>query len=314
MNGIAATVGANGRQDMFYLDPAFSMKQRFWDGTKWTAQEYSLGGTFTSVPVAVATLTPLVLVVKGPPPALEETVPASLSPGTAPATPAPAPTIKPILGGIGRATEQRLDVFGIGTDYAMYHKALLGAPADNPGSPGRTWAGFSRVPPPPLCSVATYTCLGWGRDYAMRTIGSGMTTRGRAPWGNLDGKFSSAATVVSSGAGQMDVFARGSDFTLRHRSFANNTWSSDWENLSDQINLLASPPVAVSWGANRLDVLFAVRNLDGTIIHRWWDGMIWNDWEQVMGSTNLAFTSMPAAVTWGPESSGRVRSWHRLCL
>jgi hypothetical protein len=79
------------------------------------------------------------------------------------------------------------------------------------------------------------------------------------------------------------VFARGADFTLRHRRNANGVWSDDWQSLGGS---LASPPVAVSWGLNRMDV-FAV----GT-----WDSEIWSDWESLGGS----LTQTPSVVAWPP--------------
>ncbi len=111
-------------------------------------------------------------------------------------------------------------------------------------------------------------------------------------WQRLGGTFSSTVSAASMELGQLDVFARGADFTLRHRSLLGFTWSSDWQNLGGP---LASPPVAVSWGTDRLDV-FAVGN-SGGLIHRWWDGQLWSDWEDLGGT----LTATPAAVTWGPD-------------
>ena len=41
--------------------------------------------------------------------------------------------------------------------------------------------------------------------------------------------------------------------------------------------------------------MFAVFN-DGTLQHIWWDGAIWNDWENLGGN----YQGEPAAVSWGP--------------
>ena len=66
---------------------------------------------------------------------------------------------------------------------------------------------------------------------------------------------------------------------LKAKSTTGSTWSPDWQNLGGS---LASPPVAATWGPNRLDV-FAV-DTGGGLIHRWWDGELWNDWEDLGGS------------------------------
>jgi len=199
------------------------------------------------------------------------------------------------MGGALTATQPHLDVFGIGVDYAMYHKGQWGAAADDTGA-WESLGGAFTSSPSVLALDGHIHVFGVGTDYSLyHQVFDGTAWSGS--WERLGGSFSSAASPVSWGPGHIDLFARGSDFTLRHRSFDNNTWSSDWQNLGES---LASPPVAVSWGPNRLDV-FAVRNSDGALIHRWWDGMIWNDWEHVAGSKDLTFTSMPAAATWGPN-------------
>lgn len=290
MNGIAATIGASGRQDMFYLNPDFALKQRFWDGTRWTYDWINLGGIFTSVPVAVATM-------DKPPPINKQTAaaqPASAAP-IAPATTGNTSGMSEKFVPLPIPLVQRLDVFGLGLDYAMYHKTLWGQPADSPG-PWDRLGGIFTSTPAAIALDGTIHVFGLGTDYSMyhrASNGNAWPT----DWERLGGFFSSAASVVSWGSGRLDVFARGADFTLRHRSFEGNTWSSDWQNLGGS---LASPPIAVTWGPNRLDV-FAVGHDDGRIIHRWWDGSIWNDWETVAGTKDLVFTSMPAAVTWGPN-------------
>ncbi len=319
MNGIAMTVGMSGRQDLFFLDQNFAMQQRFWDGTQWTNDWIQLGGVFNTVPVAVASVGKELTVATGTfstttstqleKAAVSGGTPAPAPAGTADATLKAAGAKGVIHGGSVSSAEseklvhlnpglfrdvQRLDVFGLGTDYAMYHKALLGAAANSPGG-WENLGGIFTSAPAAIALDGQVHVFGLGTDYSMfRKVwnGSSWTTQ----WERLGGYFSSAPTVVSQGPGQFDVFARGADFTLRHRNFANGNWTNDWQNLG---NSLASPPVAASWGPNRLDI-FAIANADGGIIHRWWDGMIWNDWEHIAGTKNLVFTSMPAAASWAP--------------
>ena len=65
-----------------------------------------------------------------------------------------------------------------------------------------------------------------------------------------------------------------------------------WESLG---GVVTSPPRAVSWGPDRLD-LFALGQ-DHGLWHRWWDGANWGGWESLGG----ALTSPPDAVSWGPN-------------
>ena len=63
-----------------------------------------------------------------------------------------------------------------------------------------------------------------------------------------------------------------------------------WESLGGQIT---SRPSAVSWAANRIDVV--ARGLDSGVWHRWWDGASWLGWESLGGLIHGA----PAICSWG---------------
>lgn len=76
----------------------------------------------------------------------------------------------------------------------------------------------------------------------------------------------------SWGRDRIDIFARGADDSLSHRSFANG-WSQ-WESLG---GVLGSAPAASSWGAGRLDVF--VRGGDNMLWHKWYDLNGWSVWE-----------------------------------
>jgi hypothetical protein len=81
-----------------------------------------------------------------------------------------------------------------------------------------------------------------------------------------------------------------------------------WESLG---GVITSPPTAVSWGSDRLD-LFA-NGTDSALWHRWWDGRAWGGWESLGGK----LTSPPSAVCWGANridvfALGTDRAlWHR---
>ncbi|OFI06680.1 hypothetical protein CLOACE_08350 [Clostridium acetireducens DSM 10703] len=83
-------------------------------------------------------------------------------------------------------------------------------------------------------------------------------------------------------------------FTLENLSDTTpkDNWSR-WENLGG-INI-SSAPAAASWARNRLDVFAMGENR--ALWHKWWDGVRWNNWEDLSG----VITSAPAAVSWGPN-------------
>ncbi|MEN6368278.1 MAG: C1 family peptidase [Thermotogota bacterium] len=67
-----------------------------------------------------------------------------------------------------------------------------------------------------------------------------------------------------------------------------------WESLG---GIITSKPSAVSWGANRIDVV--ARGTDSAVWHRWWDGTAWRGWESLGGIIHGA----PAICSW---ASGRL--------
>ncbi len=261
MHGIAATTCAPNHIDIFYLDPDFAMAHKSWDGTQWHFGWDKLGGIFTSVPAAVASR--------------------ARPPSTGTADPSPA--------AVNLAC--RVDVFGLGLDYAMYHQTIWnGVPAQNP-----QWSSlggiFTSAPAAVAWQGGRIDVFGLGLDRAMyRKFWNGAAWSNQ--WERLGGTFSSEASVVSWAPNRIDVFVRGADYTLRHRGFNQTAPLTDWENLGGS---LASAPAAVSWEQDRLDI-FAVGH-DGALWHRWWDGSIWNDWESLGGN----FSAAPSAVAWGPN-------------
>lgn len=302
MKGIAATVGQGGRRDFFWLAGGFSMTAS--SPVRGLGFNLNLGGIFTSVPAAAASM---VRAVGGVHPgggtllgneraerAFSETAGVSSETGAAGGE----------TGASGRAGGavmhghlddlipriQQVDLFGLGLDYAMYHKALRGDYDDHDLGPWHRLGGeFTSAPAAIAWAGSRVDVFGVGLDHALYT----RTRRGdiwTPDWQSLGGAFTSAASLVSNGPNQLHVFARGADFTLRRNQNDGSAWFG-WQNLGGN---LASPPVVVSWGPDRLDV-FAIFK-DGALWHRWWDGQIWNDWESLGGS----YTGEPAAASWEP--------------
>ena len=202
---------------------------------------------------------------------------------------APSP-VEPSLG-----IAPRLDLFGLGTDYAMWQQTIWSSvPDQNP-----TWQSLGGS------FLSTPAVIAWNGRMDVFALGTDLAVFHRAwdgnswsaAWERLGGIMSSEVSAVSLGPDRLDIFARGSDYTLRHRTFDGSAWLTDWENFGGS---LASQPVTVSWGPNRIDV-FAVSK-DGSMAHKWWDGSLWNEWETLsIASPGLTYTGIPAVVTWGPN-------------
>src|SRR5579885_2855667 len=229
MKGIAATVGGGGRRDFFWLDQNYAMNTQ--SPVRGGGFNLNFGGIFTSVPVAAAAL--------AHPPIVA-------NPGAVLGSPmAAGPAVRPIgpIGGL--PATHRLDLFGLGLDYAMYHKRFWGTFDRNDNqNPWQNLGGiFTSAPAAIAWANERVDVFGLGTDHAM-----------------------------------YQKTARGNDFTCR----GNHSDGTTWFGFQNHGGSLASPPVAVSWGPARID-LFAIFH-DGALWHRWWDGQIWNEWESLGGN------------------------------
>jgi hypothetical protein len=82
-------------------------------------------------------------------------------------------------------------------------------------------------------------------------------------------------------------------YWARGVALAGVKWSG-WESLG---GTLTSRPQAVSWAANRIDVV--ARGNDSSVVHKWWNGSSWQGWESLGGFIHGA----PAICSW---KSGRL--------
>src|ERR1035438_5245772 len=94
----------------------------------------------------------------------------------------------------------RLDVFGLGTDYAMYHKAWLG----NSWQPQWEYLGGKFNSPPAVASWAAnrLDVFGLGTDNAMYHK-AWLGNSWQPQWEGLGGKFNSPPAVASWAANQV---------------------------------------------------------------------------------------------------------------
>jgi hypothetical protein len=180
----------------------------------------------------------------------------------------------------------RLDIFAVGTDSALWHRWWDG----NAWGGWESLGGVLQSPP----SVAAWgpnrlDVFVVGTDSAMwHKWWDGNTWH---DWESLGGILESPPTVVSWAPNRLDVFARGTDSALWHRWWDGNAWGG-WESLG---GVLTSPPAAAAWGPNRLDVF--VRGTDSAMWHKWWDGNAWGGWESLDG----VLESPPTVVSWDED-------------
>jgi len=112
-------------------------------------------------------------------------------------------------------------------------------------------------------------------------------------WFSLGGVLASGPDASSWGSSRADVFFRGADNALWHKS-----WYGAWSNSESLGGYVTADPGVASWGPNRVDVF--VRGSDNQMWHKWGDGSSnWSGWEAQGGS----LTSGPDVASWG---SGRL--------
>ena len=177
----------------------------------------------------------------------------------------------------------RLDIFVVGTDSALWHRWWDGS----------SWGGWESlggiiVSAPEVVSWNTnrLDVFALGTDHALwHRWWDGSSWGG---WESLGGILTSPVSAVSWAPNRLDVFGVGTDSALWHRWWDGSSWGG-WESLG---GVLTSPPKAVAWGPNRIDV-FAL-GLDNALWHRWWDGSSWGGWESLGG----ILESTPKAVSW----------------
>lgn len=114
-------------------------------------------------------------------------------------------------------------------------------------------------------------------------------------WHSLGGYILSGPQATSSSFNRLDLFVRGSDNGLWHRSFNGSTWTN-WEPLG---GVMASDPAAVNSGNGQIDVFTR-----GTDNHLWritYNGTNWNRWS--LADPNGILTSAPTVCS---PSAGRL--------
>ncbi len=177
----------------------------------------------------------------------------------------------------------RIDVFAMGDDSALYHRWWDGS----------NWGGWESLGGIIMSQPAA---VSWGPNRLdVFAVGTDSAMYHRwwdgsnwGGWESLGGILQSRPVAVSWAPNRLDVFAVGTDHALWHRWWDGSSWGG-WESLG---GILDGVPAAVAWDTDRLDV-FAV-GTDHALWHRWWDGSSWGGWESLGG----VLTGDPAVVSW----------------
>jgi hypothetical protein len=164
----------------------------------------------------------------------------------------------------------RLDVFGVGLDRALWHKWWN----------GNRWSEWENLggqleSTPAAVSWAPNRIDVFGRRATDNSLYHKWWDGSRwHAWESLGGTLLSGPTVSSRGLDRLDVFGReATDSSLCHKWWDGSRWHN-WENLGGK---LSASPAAVSWSSSRIDVFG--RWTDNTLWQQWWNGSSWSGWQ-----------------------------------
>jgi hypothetical protein len=145
------------------------------------------------------------------------------------------------LGGCFRASPAavnwgagRLDVFGLGTNLGMYHRAWVSGAAVTDWEPlGGT---FDSSPAVVSWGPNRLDIFGLGTDDSMyhKAWNGNQWLPSITDWEPLGGAFVSAPAVISAEPNRLDIFGLGTDDSMYHKAWDGNQWLpsvTDWEPL-----------------------------------------------------------------------------------
>lgn len=180
----------------------------------------------------------------------------------------------------------RLDVFVLGLDSAVHHRAgTVGGAFDDWESLG---GRFTSAPSAVSWSPGRVDVFGRGLDGAVWT--TYWTGSSWVPWYSLGGTVTSAPDAAAWGNNRWDLFARGTDGAMWHKAWTGSGFTP-WSSTGGSFT---SGPGAVSWSTGRIDAFG--RGLDGSVWSTYWNGSGWVPWYSLGGGARSA----PDAASRGP--------------
>ncbi|MCC6361998.1 MAG: zinc metalloprotease [Bryobacterales bacterium] len=196
----------------------------------------------------------------------------------------------------------RLDVFVIGTDRALYHKWWNGS-AWGPSLTGYEAQGGII---PSNAEVASWGpnrldvfVLGTDRALYHKWWNGSAWGPSLTGYERQGGVCVSRPRAVAWGPNRLDVFVTGTDSALYHKWWNGSAWGPSLTGFERQGGIIIGDPEVVSWGPNRLDVF--VLGTDSAVYHKWWNGSAWGPSLTGYERQGGVCTSAPKAVCWGPN-------------
>ena len=211
---------------------------------------------------------------------------------------APRPSSSPVVAW----GANRLDVFVLGMNRALYHKWWNGS------SWGPSVTGYEVMGG--VCTSAPQV-VAWdanrldvfvtGTDSALYHKWWNGSSWGPSVTGYeaMGGVCVGDPRVVSWGPNRLDVFVLGTDRALYHKWWDGSSWGPSLTGYERMGGVCVGQPEVVAWGPNRLDVF--VLGTDRALYHKWWNGSSWGP--SLTGYEGLGGVCMsaPRAVAWGPN-------------
>jgi Repeat of unknown function (DUF346) len=218
----------------------------------------------------------------------------------APAAPAGAP--RPSSSPVVSWAANRLDVFVLGTDRALYHKWWNGS-AWGPSLTGYEGMGG-------ICESAPQA-VAWGPnrlDVFVTGTNSALYHKwwNGSAWGpsltgyeGMGGICESAPQAVAWGPNRLDVFVMGTNSALYHKWWNGSAWGPSVTGYEFMGGICVGDPRVVSWGPNRLDVF--VLGTDRALYHKWWNGSAWGPSVTGYEGQGGVIVGQAEVVSWGPN-------------
>jgi len=196
----------------------------------------------------------------------------------------------------------RLDVFAVGLNRAVYHKAWTGS-AWSPSTTGFENQGGTCITPAEV--------VAWGPNRLdLFVLGTNSALYHKwwngSSWGpsltgyeNLGGACATPPRVVSWGPDRLDIFVLGMDSALYHKWYGSSGWGPSLTGYESLGGSCLGIPKAVSWGPNRLDVF--VLGTNHGVYHKAYGSSGWTP--SITGYEYLGgvCASSPECVAWGPN-------------